>query len=61
LPEHKYLVDVKSTDMDELKIGGSLLRRRRNFANEFELPLLFAVRFTGYPRFPAWALVEDSD
>ncbi|MBE9233778.1 MAG: hypothetical protein RLZZ203_1725 [Cyanobacteriota bacterium] len=57
----KCFIDVKSTDKDKYKIGGSELKRRRNFAKQFDLPLLFAVRFTKFPRFPFWVLMEDND
>jgi hypothetical protein len=57
----KCFIDVKSTDKDKYKIGGSELQRRRNFAKQFDLPLLFAVRFTQFPRFPCWVLMEDND
>lgn len=57
----KCFIDVKSTSKDKYKIGGSELRRRREFADHFNLPLLLAVRFTTFPRFPSWALVEDAD
>jgi hypothetical protein len=57
----KCFVDVKSTGKDKCKVGGSELRRLREFADHFGLPLLLAVRFTTFPRFPLWALVEDTD
>lgn len=57
----KCFVDVKSTGKDKCKVGGGELRRLREFADHFGLPLLLAVRFTTFPRFPSWALVEDTD
>lgn len=57
----KYFIDVKSTSKDKCKIGGSRLKRLREFSDHFQLPLLLAVRFTIFPKFPAWALVEDTD
>ncbi|MBF2090654.1 MAG: hypothetical protein IGR80_01225 [Synechococcales cyanobacterium K44_A2020_017] len=57
----KYFVDVKSTSKDKCKVGGSKLKRLRDFSDHFGLPLLLAVRFTLFPRFPFWALVEDTD
>lgn len=57
----KYFVDVKSTSKDKCKVGGSKLKRLREFSDHFGLPLLLAVRFTLFPRFPSWALVEDTD
>lgn len=57
----KCFIDVKSTNRDKCKVGGSQLRRRREFADHFNLPLFLAVRFTLFPRFPSWALVEDVD
>ena len=55
------LVDVKSTIKDKCKLGGGELRRLRSFADHFGLPLIIAVRFTNFPLFPSWALVEDLD
>jgi hypothetical protein len=53
------LVDVKSTSRRKFSIGGSELRRRRNFATTYGYPLLFAVRFTEFSQSALWVLVED--
>ena len=55
------LVEVKSTMGKSLKIGGSLLRRRRNFAERFSLPLVFAVRFLRVKQSAVWVMVDASD
>lgn len=57
----KCLIEVKSTDKNEFKLSGSLLRRRRNFANMFGLPLLFAIRFLRFEHNALWIIVEDSE
>jgi hypothetical protein len=57
----RCLVEVKSTEKEKFKIGGSDLRRRRHFAQEFGLPLLIAVRFLRYGQSAMWAIVEDAD
>jgi len=57
----KCFVEVKSTIKDKFKIGGSRLRRLRNFADEFGVPLLFAVRFLRFAQNALWIVVEDSN
>jgi hypothetical protein len=56
----KCLIEVKSTRKNRFRIGGSLLRRRRRFAETFGLPLLFAVRFTSFSGSAVWVLKEDT-
>ena len=55
------LIEVKATREKRFRIGGSLLQRRRNFAETFNLPLLFAVRFTSFGRNAMWIIKEDAD
>jgi len=55
------LIEVKSTRQFEYGVHGSQLRRRRNFAETFGLPLLFAVRLLEFGRNALWIIVEDSD
>lgn len=55
----RCFVEVKSTVKDHLKIGGSLLARRRRFAKTFGLPLLVAVRFLRFGRNALWVIVAD--
>ena len=55
------LVEVKSTDRDELKVSGSLLARRREFASQMGLPLVFAVRFTRFGLNAFWVMKWDQD
>jgi len=57
----RCFIEVKSTKKDRYRIGGSRLRRLRNLADEFELPLLFAVRFLMFERNALWVIVEDSN
>lgn len=57
----KCLVEVKSTKESEYAIGGAQLTRRRNFAETFGLPLLFAVRFFKFGNNALWIIVEDAD
>lgn len=57
----KCFIEVKSTEKDEFIIGGSLLSRRRKFADEFGMPLLLAVRFLRFSESALWVIVEDSD
>jgi hypothetical protein len=57
----KCLIDVKSTSANEFTIGGSLLKRRRQFADEFGLPLLFAVRLLQFTQNALWLIVEDTN
>lgn len=57
----RCLVEVKSTEKDRLKFGGTSLKLLRGFAREFHLPLLFAVRFLRYKNNALWVIVEDED
>lgn len=57
----KCLVEVKSTKNRDFKIGGADLARRRNFADTFGFPLLFAVRFLEFGTSALWVIVEDAD
>lgn len=60
--EHKgftCFVEVKTTRKLKCRIGGSLLKRRRNFAKTFGLPLLFAVRFMKFAGNAYWVVVHD--
>lgn len=59
--EFKCLVDVKSTEKDLFKIGGSKLQKLRNFADLFNLRLFFAIRFLRIKQSALWAIVEDAD
>jgi hypothetical protein len=55
----RCLVEVKSTVKNQLQIGGSLLARRRRFADTFGLPLLIAVRFLRFGKNALWVIVPD--
>lgn len=56
-------VEVKTTSDPKIKykIGGSRLKRLRNFADAFGVPLIFAVRFLRFNQNALWIIVEDSD
>jgi hypothetical protein len=58
-PDYKCVIDVKSTEKDMFKIGGSRLQRLRNFADLLSLPLFFAVRFLRFNNSALWAIVRD--
>lgn len=58
--EFRCLIEVKSTDEIEFVIRGGDLRRRREFARSFGLPLLFAVRFKKFGMNSVWAIVDAS-
>lgn len=55
----RCFVEVKSTQKDSYKVGGQRLSRLRAFADQFDLPLLFAIRFLRFGHYAMWALVED--
>jgi hypothetical protein len=55
----KCFIEVKSTHNRKFNIGGAHLRRLRNFADHFGLPLLFAVRFLQFEQNAFWIIVED--
>ncbi len=57
----RCLVEVKSTANDKFKIGGKNLKRLRAFADQFGLPLIFAVRFLCFEQHALWVMVEDAD
>lgn len=61
LKEYQCLIEVKSISKTPYKIGGSVLRRLRNFARNLKLPLLLAVRFTGFSSHAVWVIVDASD
>jgi len=54
-------VEVKSTPDLKWHLSGSQLKKRRNFAVAFGLPLLFAVRFTKFSGNAYWVIVHDDD
>lgn len=58
---YRCLVEVKSTTNAKFKIGGQPLDRLRQFAKSFDLPLVFAVRFVGFPQAALWSIVEDAN
>lgn len=57
--EYKCLMEVKSTEKDNFKIGGSRLQRLRNISDLMGFPLLFAIRFLRAKQNAFWAIVED--
>ena len=57
----RCFVEVKSTEGHSFKIGGQKLRRLRAFADQFGLPLMFAVRFLRFDAHALWVLVEDNN
>lgn len=58
-PDYKCVIDVKSTEKDKFKIGGSRLQKLRNFADLMGFPLFFAVRFLRFNNSALWAIVKD--
>ncbi len=56
---YKCLVEVKSTEKDNFKIGGSRLQKLRNISDLMGFPLLFAIRFLRARQNALWAIVED--
>ncbi|CAM3692961.1 hypothetical protein MUGA111182_03545 [Mucilaginibacter galii] len=61
IADYKCVIDVKSTEKDKFKIGGSKLQKLRNFADLLNLPLYFAVRFLRFNNSALWAIVKDED
>jgi hypothetical protein len=57
----KSFIEVKSTTSNSFSIKGARLNKRRNFTDEFGLPLLFAVRFLRFAQNALWIVVEDSN
>lgn len=57
--EYRCLVEVKSTEKDSFKIGGSRLQRLRNISDLMGFPLLFAIRFLRAKQNALWAIIED--
>jgi hypothetical protein len=56
---YKCLMEVKSTEKDSFKIGGSRLRKLRNISDLMGFPLLFAIRFLRAKQNAFWAIIED--
>jgi len=57
--EYKCLIEVKSTEKDNFKIGGSRLKKLRNISDLMGFPLLFAIRFLRARQNAFWAIIED--
>jgi hypothetical protein len=57
--EFKCLMEIKSTEKDKFKIGGSRLQRLRSISDLMGFPLLFAIRFLRAKQNALWAIVED--
>jgi hypothetical protein len=57
----KCLIEVKSTQENVFKIGGSKLKKLRNFSDILGFPLIFAVRFLKVNKHALWAIVEDNN
>ena len=55
----KCLMEVKSTEKDNFKIGGSRLQRLRNISDLMGFPLMFAIRFLRAKQNALWAIIED--
>lgn len=55
----KCFLEVKSDDRNKYRISERDLKRRETFAHDFDLPLVFAVRFTQYSGHAAWLLVTS--
>jgi len=58
---YKCFVEVKSTKKDKFHMHGNALKKLRQFADAFGLPLVFAVRFLMLPDAALWVMVEDAD
>lgn len=58
---YRCFVEVKSTKESEFAMGGAALQRLRGFAEAFELPLVFAVRFLRFSGVALWVIAEDAD
>lgn len=55
------MVEVKSTKEKNLKITRKDLERRINYASKFNLPLIYAVRFTMAHNHALWVLVDANE
>lgn len=58
---YRCLIEVKSTKKMKYKVSGSRLRWLRNFAKEFGLPLIIAVRFLKFGNHALWVMILDDD
>lgn len=56
---YRCFVEVKSTKQNEFEMSGAALKRLRDFADCFGIPLVFAVRFLQFDNAALWVLVED--
>lgn len=56
---YRCFVEVKSDDRTKYRISERDLKRREAFAQAFDLPLVFAVRFTQFVGQAAWLLVTS--
>lgn len=55
---YNCMVEIKSTIKSKLKISRSDLKKRISFAKRFNLPLIYAVRFTSAKGYALWAMVN---
>lgn len=60
-PPLKCMVEVKSTEKMRFKCSRSDIEKRKNFADRYGLPLLYAIRFTAVNDHAYWIMVTAED
>lgn len=60
-PAFKCMVEVKSTEKLKFKSSRSDIDKRRRFAARYNLPLLYAIRFTAVKDHAFWVVIPADD
>lgn len=60
-PPFKCMVEVKSTEKLKFKCSRSDIEKRKRFAERYDLPLIYAIRFTAIKSHAYWIIVTADD
>ncbi|WP_124479418.1 hypothetical protein [Burkholderia stagnalis] len=60
-PAFNCMIEVKSTEKLKFKSSRSDIEKRRRFAARYNLPLLYAIRFTAVKHHAFWVVVSADD
>lgn len=60
-PPFKCMVEVKSTEKFKFKAGRTDIDKRRRFAERYNMPLLYAIRFSAVKDHAFWVVMSADD
>jgi len=60
-PPFKCMIEVKSTEKLKFKCSRTDIARRKKFADRYNLPLMYAIRFTAAKDHAYWIVVSADD